>query len=142
MKVAYCEFCSVSFEGEEAVAEVGCGAVEGCAGEVTHQGDGGAECPNDLALEGVEFGVVEQTELEGEELANEESSNDADSVSGTLFPISGGRPALPVPSSAAMHLSLLTSLVATTGPLVGPAQPTCKYPFPIPTGYGPSTKLH
>jgi hypothetical protein len=80
MKVADCELCCVSFEGGEAVAEVGCGPVEGCAGEVMHQGDGGAECPNDLALEGVELGVAEQTELEGEVLANEESSNDADSA--------------------------------------------------------------
>jgi hypothetical protein len=33
-----------------------------------------------LALEGVELGVVVHTELESEELANEESSNDADSA--------------------------------------------------------------
>jgi hypothetical protein len=60
--------------------------------------------------------------------------------SGTLFPISGGRPDLPVPSPPAISL-LLTSLVTTPGPLVGPARHTCNYPFPIPTCYGPST-LH
>jgi hypothetical protein len=41
------------------------------------------------------------------------------SISGTLFPISGGRQALPVPSPAA--ISLLTSLVTKAGPFVGPA---------------------
>jgi hypothetical protein len=51
-------------------------------------------------------------------------------ISGTLFPISGGRPALPVPSPAAIS-RLLTSLVTTAAPLV--ARPTCNYPFPIPT---------
>jgi hypothetical protein len=40
-------------------------------------------------------------------------------ISGTLFPGSGGRLALPVPSPAAISL-LRTSLVATPGPLVGP----------------------
>jgi hypothetical protein len=53
-------------------------------------------------------------------------------ISGTLFPTSGGRPALPVPSPAAISL-LLTSLGTTPGPLVGPARPTCNYPFLIPT---------
>jgi hypothetical protein len=48
--------------------------------------------------------------------------------------------ALLVPSPAATSL-LLTSLVTAAGPLMGPARPTCNYPFPIPTGYGPSTKL-
>jgi hypothetical protein len=62
-------------------------------------------------------------------------------ISGTLFPISGGRPALPVPSPAAISL-LLTSLVTTPGHLVGPARPTRNYPFPIPAVYEPSTKLH
>jgi hypothetical protein len=57
------------------------------------------------------------------------------------FPISSGRPALPVPSPAAISL-LLTYLVTTPGPLVGPARLTCNYPFPIATAYGPSTKLH
>jgi hypothetical protein len=61
-------------------------------------------------------------------------------ISGNLFPIRGGRPALPVPSSTA--ISPLTSLVNTAGPLVGPARPTCNYPLPIPTGHGPSAKLH
>jgi hypothetical protein len=70
----------VSVKGGEAVAEVGCGAVEGCAGEVTHRGDGGAECPADLALEGVELEIAEHTQLEGGVLAYEESSNDADSA--------------------------------------------------------------
>jgi hypothetical protein len=49
------------------------------------------------------------------------------------FPVSGGRPALPVPSPAAISL-LLISLVTTSGPLVGPTRRTCNYPFPIPTG--------
>jgi hypothetical protein len=49
-----------------------------------------------------------------------------------LFHISGGRPALPVPSPAAISI-LLTFLVTTPGPLVGPARPTCNYPLPIPT---------
>jgi hypothetical protein len=62
-------------------------------------------------------------------------------ISGTLSPISGGRPAMPVLSLAAISL-VLTSLVTTPGPLAGPAQPTCNYPFPIPTAYEPSTKLH
>jgi hypothetical protein len=44
-------------------------------------------------------------------------------VSGSLFPrFSGGRLALPVPSPAAISL-LLTSLVTTPGPLVGPSRP-------------------
>jgi hypothetical protein len=49
-------------------------------------------------------------------------------VSGTLLPNSGGRPALPVPSPAAISLRL-TSLVTTAGPLVVTI-PTCNYPFP------------
>jgi hypothetical protein len=53
-------------------------------------------------------------------------------ISGTLFPISGGWPALPVPSPAAISL-LLTSLGTTASPLVGPARPTCNYLFPIST---------
>jgi hypothetical protein len=55
----------VSVKGGEAVAEVGCGAVEGCAGEVTQPGDGGAECPANLAFKDVELGIVEEAELEG-----------------------------------------------------------------------------
>jgi hypothetical protein len=51
----------VGFEGGEAVAEVGCGVVEGSLGEVTHRGDGGAESPADLALEGVKLGVADHT---------------------------------------------------------------------------------
>jgi hypothetical protein len=80
VKVADCELRSVSFGGGEAVAEVGCEAVEVCAGEVTHREDGGAEDPADLALDSVQMGVAKQTKLDGEVLANEESSNDADSV--------------------------------------------------------------
>jgi hypothetical protein len=54
--------------------------VEGCALEATHRRDSGAESPADLALEGVELGVAEETELEGEMLANENSSYDTDSA--------------------------------------------------------------
>jgi hypothetical protein len=32
LKVANCELCCVGFKRVEAVSEVGCGAVEGCAG--------------------------------------------------------------------------------------------------------------
>jgi hypothetical protein len=39
---------------------------------------------------------------------------------------------MPVPSPAAIS-RLLTSLVTTTGPLVGPARPPCSYAFPTPT---------
>jgi hypothetical protein len=39
-----------------------------------------------------------------------------------LYPISGGRPAL-AGAFAGRHLSPLTSLVTTAGPLVGPARP-------------------
>jgi hypothetical protein len=39
-------------------------AVHGCAGEVTHRGDGGAECPADLALDDVELGIAQKAELE------------------------------------------------------------------------------
>jgi hypothetical protein len=49
----------VGFEGGEAVTEVGCGAVEGCAGEVTYRGDGEAACAADLAVEDVELRVAE-----------------------------------------------------------------------------------
>jgi hypothetical protein len=74
------ELCCVGFEGGEAVAEVGCGAVTGCSREFTHRGDGGAEWPAGLALDGVEIGIAEETELEGEVLADEASSNDTDSA--------------------------------------------------------------
>jgi hypothetical protein len=60
-----CELCILRFDGGENVVEVGCGAVEGCSGEVTYRGDGGAECPADFALEDVERGIAEHTELEG-----------------------------------------------------------------------------
>jgi hypothetical protein len=43
----------VGFEGGKAVAEVGGGAVQGCAEEVTHRGDCGAECAAGLAVEDV-----------------------------------------------------------------------------------------
>jgi hypothetical protein len=65
----------VGFEGGKAVAEVGSGAVEGSAGEVTHRGDGIAECPANLALPDVELGIAEDAELEGEVFPNEESSD-------------------------------------------------------------------
>jgi uncharacterized metal-binding protein len=70
----------VVFEGGEAVADVGSGAVDGCAGEVVHRGDGRAECQADLALEGVELGIAKEADLEGEELPNEKSSDDSYSV--------------------------------------------------------------
>jgi hypothetical protein len=44
-------------EGGEAVAEVGRGAVEGCAGEVTYRGDCGAECPADFAVKDFEIEI-------------------------------------------------------------------------------------
>jgi hypothetical protein len=84
-----CELCCVSFEGRETVPEVGCGAVEGCAREVTHRGDGGAECPGGSALEGVELGVAKHNELGGEVLAKEETSNGADSSG--LCNLGGGK---------------------------------------------------
>jgi hypothetical protein len=62
-------------------------------------------------------------------------------ISGTLFPISGGRPALPVPSPAAISL-LLTPLVTTAGPLVGPARPPCNYPFPTLTNTDGAAVAH
>jgi hypothetical protein len=45
-------------------------AVEGGAREVTHRGDGGAECSADLAVKDAELGVTEEAELEGEVLAD------------------------------------------------------------------------
>jgi hypothetical protein len=62
VEVADCELCGVGFEGGEAAAEVGGRAVEGDAGEVTHRGDGGAECSADLSFEGVQLGVAEEAE--------------------------------------------------------------------------------
>jgi hypothetical protein len=70
----------VGFERGEAVAEIESGAVEGCAGEVTHRGDGRVECPAYLTLEDVELGIAEEAELEGEVLPNEESLDNAYSV--------------------------------------------------------------
>jgi hypothetical protein len=75
--VAYYELCGVGFEGGKAVAEVGGGTVEDCAREVTHRGDGGAECSADLAVEDVEQGIAEEAEFEGEVLADEEAANDS-----------------------------------------------------------------
>jgi hypothetical protein len=69
VEVANRELCDVGFEGGEAVAKVGGWAVEGCAGEVAHRGDGGVECSADLAFEGVQLEVAEEAELEGEVLA-------------------------------------------------------------------------
>jgi hypothetical protein len=70
VEVAFCELCGVGFEGWEAVAEVGGWAVEGCAMQVAHRGDGGVECSEDLAFEGVQLGVAEEAELQGEVLAD------------------------------------------------------------------------
>jgi hypothetical protein len=72
-----CELCYVGFEGGEAVAEVGSGATEGCAGEAVYRRDGGVACPADSALKGVELGIAEEAELEEEVLPNDESSDDA-----------------------------------------------------------------
>ena len=44
--------------------------MEGGAGEVTHRGDGGAECSADLSVEDVQLVVAEEAELEGEVLAD------------------------------------------------------------------------
>jgi hypothetical protein len=78
--VANNELCGVGFEGGETVAEV-CGrAVEGGAGEVTHRGDGGAECAAYLPFDGVELGVGEAAELEGEVFADKEPTDDPDSA--------------------------------------------------------------
>jgi hypothetical protein len=54
--------------------------VKGGAGEVTYRGDGGAECAADLSFEGVELGVGENAELEGEVLADKESTDDPNSA--------------------------------------------------------------
>jgi hypothetical protein len=62
----------VGFERGKAVPEVRCVVVEGCAREVMHRGDGGAECATDLAVEDVELGVAEEAELEGKVLADDE----------------------------------------------------------------------
>jgi hypothetical protein len=66
----------VGFDGGEAVTEVGCGAVEGCAGKVMHQENDGAEYPAYLALKDVELGIAVEAEMEVEKLPNEESSDD------------------------------------------------------------------
>jgi hypothetical protein len=54
--------------------------MEGGAGEVTYRGDGGAECAAYLAFEGVELGVGEEAELEGEVFADEKPTDDPDSA--------------------------------------------------------------
>jgi hypothetical protein len=74
------EFCCAGFEGGKAISKIGCAAVKGSAEEVTHRGEGGAKCPADLALEGVELGIAEETELESEVFPNEVSADDAYSV--------------------------------------------------------------
>jgi hypothetical protein len=53
----------MGFEGGKAVADVGGEAVEGCAGDVPHQRDGGGECSADLAVEDVELGIAKEAEL-------------------------------------------------------------------------------
>jgi hypothetical protein len=77
VEVADSELCGVGFEGGEAVAEVGGGALEGCAGEIAHRGDGRAECPTDLSFEVVQLGVAKEAELMGEVLADEDAADDA-----------------------------------------------------------------
>jgi hypothetical protein len=54
--------------------------VEGGAGEVAYRGDGGAECAAYLAFEGIELGVGEEAELEGEVFADKEATDDPDSA--------------------------------------------------------------
>jgi hypothetical protein len=54
--------------------------VESGAGEVRYRGDGGAECAANLSFEGVELGVGEEAELEGEVLADKESTDDPQSA--------------------------------------------------------------
>jgi hypothetical protein len=70
VEVADCQLCGVGFEGGEAVTDVGGRAVEGGAGEVTHRGDGGAECAAYLSFEDVQLVVGEEAELEGEVFAD------------------------------------------------------------------------
>jgi hypothetical protein len=81
VEVAFSELCGVGFEGAwEAVAEIGGLLVEGCAGEVAHRGDGGAECPAILSVEDVQLRIAENAELKGELLADEEVADDAHSA--------------------------------------------------------------
>jgi hypothetical protein len=63
VEVADCELCGVGLKGGEAISEVRGRAVEGGAREVTHRGDGGAECSADLAIEDIQLGVAEEAEL-------------------------------------------------------------------------------
>jgi hypothetical protein len=63
--VADNELCGVGFEGGEAVAKFIAGSVEGCAGEVTHRGDGGAKCSAYLPFDDVQLGIVEEAGMEG-----------------------------------------------------------------------------
>jgi hypothetical protein len=51
--------------------------VEGGAGKVAYREDGGAECAAYLSFEGVELGVTEEAELEGEVFADK-STDDSD----------------------------------------------------------------
>jgi hypothetical protein len=63
VEVADRELCGVGLKGRKAIAEV-CGrAVKGGAREITHRGDGGAECPADLSFEDIHLGVAEEAEL-------------------------------------------------------------------------------
>jgi hypothetical protein len=61
----------VRFEGGETVSEFSGWAVEGGAGKVSCRGDRGAQRPADLAVEDVDFRVVEETELENKVFADE-----------------------------------------------------------------------
>jgi hypothetical protein len=54
--------------------------VEGGAEEVAYRGDGGTECSAYLSFEGVELGVGEEAELEGEMFADKEATDDPDST--------------------------------------------------------------
>jgi hypothetical protein len=54
--------------------------VEGGAGEGTYRGDGGAKCAAHFSLEGVELGVGEEAELEGEVFVDKEPADDPDSA--------------------------------------------------------------
>jgi hypothetical protein len=60
VEVANCELYGVGFEGREAIAEVRGRAVEGGAREVTHRGEGGAECSAALSFEDVQLRVDEE----------------------------------------------------------------------------------
>jgi hypothetical protein len=69
--VADSVLCRVRFLGGKTVSEFSGWVVEGGAGKVSWRGDRGAERPADLADEDVDFGVVEETELECKVFADE-----------------------------------------------------------------------